>query len=165
MYLFSQQGLKNLKISRFFLVFRSSFACSLQNPPTVTSFAAVTNLPTIMSLLSATSSCPSRNSHIFSMRSGHFSRVLSVPFSSLGVRNGHLPLSCVRRYTIASNCFSAAATFFFSLLGPLALLVELVIVRSMPRNHRHSCQKAYYRVIVLYFRIKFQLPSEVRHLK
>ena len=32
---------------------------------------------------------------------------------SIGVRNGHLPLSCVSRYTIASSCFSAAATFFF----------------------------------------------------
>ena len=136
MYLFSQQGLKNLKISWFSLVFSSPFACSLQNPSMVTSFAAVTNLPTVISLPSATSRCPSRNSHICLMRGGALSRVLSVAFSSLGVRNGHLPLSCVILYPINSNSFSAAATVFLSLLGPLALLVELVIVRSMHRNHR-----------------------------
>ena len=64
------------------------------------------------------------------------SLVLSVAFSRLGVRNGHLQLSCVSRYTIASSCFSVAATFFLSLLGPLDLLVELVMVKSVPRNHR-----------------------------
>ena len=84
MYLFSQEGLKNLKISWFFLVFSSPFACSLQNSAIVNSIAAVTNLPTVISLPSATSSCPSKNSHIFLMRGGAHSRVLSVAFSSLG---------------------------------------------------------------------------------
>ena len=101
----------------YFFSHLSSFSTHLlhapfQNPPMVTSFAAVKNLRTVISLLAATSSCPSRNSHICLTRGGAFSLVLSVTFSSLGVRNGHLPLSCVRRYAIASNCFSAAATFF-----------------------------------------------------
>ena len=68
MYLFSQQGLKNLKIWWFFMVFSPPFACSLQNHQLVTSFSAVTILPTVISLLSATSSCPSRKSHICLMR-------------------------------------------------------------------------------------------------
>ena len=69
------------------------------------------------------------------MRGGALSRVLSVAFSSLGVRNGHLLLSCVKRYSIDPKCFSAADTFFLSLLVPLVLLMELVIVRLMLRNH------------------------------
>ena len=64
------------------------FLAPFQNPPMVTSFAAVTNLRTVISLLAATSSCPSRNSHICLTRGGAFSLVLSVAFSSLGVRNG-----------------------------------------------------------------------------
>ena len=73
---------------------------------------AVTNLPTVISLLFATSSCSSRNFHICLMRGGALSLVLSVAFSSLGVRNGHLHLSCVKRFPIDSSCFLAAATFF-----------------------------------------------------
>ena len=130
MYPFSLQGLKNLKISGFFLVLSSSFACYLQNPPMVTSFAAVTNLSTVIPVVSATSSCPSRNSHSCLMSGGAFFRVLSMAFSSLGVRNGHLLLSCDRRYPNGFQLFSAAATFFLSLLGPLALLVELLMVKS-----------------------------------
>ena len=136
MYFFSQQGLKNFRISFSFLVLSSPFACSLQNPPMVTLFAAVTNLATVISLLSATSNCSSRNSQICFTRGGTLSLVLSIAFSSLGVGNGHLPLSCVSRYTIDSSCFSVAATFFLSLLGPLDLLVDLVMVKSIPRNHR-----------------------------
>ena len=98
--------------------------------------AAVTNLPTVISFSSATSSCSSRKFHICLMSGGALSLVFSVTFSSLGVRNGHLLLSCVKRYPIESNCFSAAATFFLSSFGPLALLVELVIVRSILKNHR-----------------------------
>ena len=90
------------------------------------------HLPTLF----ATSSCSSRKFHICLMRGGALSLVLSVAFSSLGVRNGYLLLSCAKRFPIDSNCFSAAATFFLSLIGGLALLVELVIVRSILRNHR-----------------------------
>ena len=133
---FSQQGLKNLRISGSFLVLSSPFACYLQNPPMVTSFAAVMNLVTVISLLSATFNCSSKNLQICFTRGGALSFVLSVAFSSLGVRNGHLPISCVSRYTIDSSCFSVAATFFLSLLGPLDLLVELVMVESILRNHK-----------------------------
>ena len=82
-YIFSQRGLKNLKILWFFLDFSSPFAWSIQNPPMVTSLAAVTNLPTVISLFSATSSCSSRNPHVCLMRDGALSLVLSVAFSSL----------------------------------------------------------------------------------
>ena len=85
-----------------------------------------------ISLPSATSSCSSKNFHNCLMRGGALYLVLSVAFSSPGVRNGHLPLSCVKRNPIDSNCFPAAATFFLSFFGPLALLV----VRSILRNHR-----------------------------
>ena len=43
-------NLNNLKISGDFRVLSSPFACSLQKPPIVTSFAALTNLPTVISL-------------------------------------------------------------------------------------------------------------------
>ena len=109
----------------------------------VTSFAAVTNLATVISLLSATSNCSSKNSQICFTRDGALSLVLSVALSSLGVRNGYLPLSCDSRYTITSSCFSVAATFFFSLLGPLDLLVELVMVKSIPRNHKLAVRRLY----------------------
>ena len=129
---------KNLKISCGLRVLSSPFACSLQKPQIVTSFAAVTNLPTVisLSLSSAIFKCSSRNSHNCFTSGGALSLVLSVTFSSLGFRNGHLPLSCARRYAIDSTCFSAAATFFLSLFGPLVLLVELVVVGYRFRNHR-----------------------------
>ena len=124
----------------------------------VTSFAAVTNLPAVISLPSATSSCPSKNYHICLMRGGALSCVLSVAFSSLGVRNGHLTFSRFNRYPVDSNCFSAAATFFLSLPGPLALLVELVKPQA-------GCQVVYYRVIFPYLWIEHQLSSDIRHFK
>ena len=92
------------------------------------------NLPTVISLPSATSSCSSRKFQTCLMRGGARYLVLSVAFSSLGVRNGQLSLSCVKRYPIDYNFFSA--TFFLSIFGPLSPLVELVIVRSILRNHR-----------------------------
>ena len=82
-----------------------------------------------------------KNSEICFTRGGALSLVLSVAFSSLGIRNGHLPLSSVSRYTIDCSCFSVAATFFLSLLGPLDLLVELVMVTSMPRNHKLAVRR------------------------
>ena len=124
MYFFSQHRLKNLKISYVFLVISSLFACSLQKQPMVTSLADVTNLPAVISLFSAISSCSSSNSQICLTRGGALFLVLSVTFSSLGVRNGPLLL------------LLAAATFFHSMFGPLALLVELVIVRSMLLNDK-----------------------------
>ena len=130
----------------------------------VTSFAAVTNLPTVISLLSAISNCPSRISHICLTKGGALSRVLSVALSSFGVRNGHLSLSCVSRYTIASSCFSAAATFFLSLLGPLDSLVELVMVKSMPRNHSLAVSDLLLGGHPLY-QTELQLPGGIRDLE
>ena len=94
-----------------------------------------------LSISSANSSCSSRNSYICFTSGGALFSVLSVTFSRIGVRNGHLPLSCVRREAVDSMCFSAAATFFLSLFGPLVLLVELVIVDSIIRNHRLSVRR------------------------
>ena len=148
MYLFSQQGLKNPTISWSLLVFSSPFACSRQNPPMVTSLAAVTNLATVISLLSAISNCSSRNSQICFTGAGAPSLVLSSAFSSLGVKNGHLPLSCISRYTIDCSCFSVAATFFFSLLGPFRF------TRGTRDGHVHvsepqaGCQMTYCRFVI-----------------
>ena len=80
MYFFSQHGLKNLKISCDFRVLSSPFAYSLQKPSIVTSLAAVTNLPTVISLFSATSKCSSRNSHICFTSRGALSLVFFVTF-------------------------------------------------------------------------------------
>ena len=64
MYFFSQRGLKNLKILYDFLVLKSPFACSLQKPAMVVSFAEVTNAPTVNPLFSDCSSWPCKNSKI-----------------------------------------------------------------------------------------------------
>ena len=104
MYFFSQHGLKNLKVSYVFLVLSSIFACSLRKPPIVSSLADVTNLPTVISLFSAISSCSSKISRICLTRGGALSLIFSLTFSSLGVRNGHLPLS---RWPAASHALNS----------------------------------------------------------
>ena len=69
---FPQQGLKNFRISLSLLVLSSPSACSLQNPPIVTSLAAETNLATVISLPSASSSCFSRKLQTCFTRGGCF---------------------------------------------------------------------------------------------
>ena len=102
----------------------------------VTSFAAVTNLLTVISQPSATFSCPSRNSHICLMRGGALSRVFPWRSQALGSETTTCLFLALNSTPSIPTVFRLQPHFFLSLLGPLALLVELVIVRSMLRNYR-----------------------------
>ena len=94
----------------------------------VTSFAAVTNLPTVISFSLPLPAAPLETPISFWWEVEH--SPASYPCRSQASGSG-MSLSCVRRCPIDSKCFSAAATLFFSLIGHLALLVK-----SIPRNHR-----------------------------
>ena len=163
MHFFSQRGLKNLKMSFDFRVLSSPFACSLQKSPIVTSFAAVTILPTVISLFSATFRCSSRNSHICFISCGALSLVLSVTFSSLGVRNGHLPLSFVRRMPSIPLVFRLQSHYFSRCLAPPP--------NSGNRNRQlHTPKPGWLSVelsqdVIPYLRVELQLPGKNRHLQ
>ena len=102
----------------------------------VVSFSQETNVPTVNPFFLASSSWCCINSHTCFINGGSVSFVLSITLSSLDVRYGHLPLSCFRRYTNDSSCFSAPATLLQSCMGRLELLVEPTIVSSRLENHK-----------------------------
>ena len=115
MYFFSHHGLKNLKILNDFLVLKSPFACSFQKIAMVVSFAEVANAPTINLLFSECSSWSCKNFQICFNKGSAVFFVLSVTFSSLGVRNGAISLALSLSLSLSLSLLSQAIYHQFQL--------------------------------------------------
>ena len=140
-YFFSQHGLKNPRILYALFALKFSVARSFQKAIMVVSFAKETNVPDILNPLLSLLKLVLHKLPYLLYHVGAVSFFLSVTHSSLGVKNRHFPLSCLRRYTIDSSCFSAHATFFRSCMGRLELLVEPTIVSFMLQNHKLAVKR------------------------